>query len=54
MFALVLAVEDSGAILEALTRAGMTLAKAKLARLTPQLAAGLTVARALPPDVGCV
>ena len=54
VFALVLAVEDSGAILEALTRAGMTLANAKLARLTPQLAAGLTVARALPSDVGCV
>ena len=53
VFALVLAVQDAGAILDAVTRAGVVLANAKLAHLTPQHAAALTVARALPPHVGC-
>ena len=53
LFALVLAVPDAGAILEAVTRAGVVLANAKLARLTPQQTAALTVARELPPDAGC-
>ena len=53
VFALVLAVQDAGAILEAVTRAGVVLSNAKLASLTPQQAAGLSVARALPPGAGC-